>query len=134
MLINEAFVNRSKAALVVGSHRIINRATPHPQPCPFTATYFPWSVILKPDTLKRALLYFDKVYLLGPPATVLDGFLESIDRPQPHSQSPVFQIPEQRSMLDFYKSIKPLRDAGVVELLDTNEVLSSDGIQHEIQQ
>jgi uncharacterized protein YbaR (Trm112 family) len=92
----------------------------------FTATYFPWSIIMNEDTLKRALLYFDRVYLLAPTRVHLDELLEEFrkERPRAGFRSPNFGTELRNQILSFYSRIKPLMDEGIIVPIDSNPVLS----------
>lgn len=133
MLVEEATVDRVKAAELVLDD-IIPRTAPVRNTVPFSATYFPWSVILDPQLLKRTLLYFEKLYILAPPASVIDEYIATLAQRQAPLRSPDFRTPERESFIRFFRSIEPLRKAGVVELLDTNDVLSSIDTRRELEQ
>lgn len=94
------------------------------------AVYFPWSVILDEATLKRALLYFDHIYLLAPSAPLLDKFLVELASSERAAwmRSPAMFDSELRATItNFYKRIEPLREAGIIRTLDTNRILTEQG-------
>lgn len=106
-----------------------------PDDSAFTATYFPWSVIMNEGTLKRALLYFDKIYLLAPNRDVLDNLLEEFAKDSPRSElrSPTFNTELRKNVVSFYGRIKPLMDAGVIVPIDSNDVLSDSTFGKQVQ-
>lgn len=104
------------------------RSRPVKKESAFTAAYFPWSVILNEATLKRALLYFDHIYLLAPEEEKLDAFLSELLNPERASwmRSPGLHTNLRNSISTFYSNIEPLRRAGIIKTLDTNKPLTNE--------
>ncbi len=107
------------------------RSRPVKKEVAFTAAYFPWSVILNEATLKRALLYFEHVYLLAPEGEMLDSFLSELQNPKRAQwlRSPGLHTKLRNSISSFYSNIEPLRRAGVIRTLDTNRSLTKESSQ-----
>lgn len=86
---------------------------------PFSATYFPWSVIADEAVLKRALLYFQKVLLIGPSN---DDFYSKSGEYANDSYSRCQGV--NRAVIDFYDKIRPLLNSGLIEIVDANRLTS----------
>ncbi len=128
MLVDEAGINPTVLRTVYPQlpeqpRSNVSSATDDPS---FTATYFPWSIIMNEDTLKRALLYFDRIYLLAPTRVHLDELLEEFrkERPRAGFRSPNFGTEVRDEIISFYSRIKPLMDEGMIVPIDSNPVLS----------
>jgi uncharacterized protein YbaR (Trm112 family) len=118
MLIDEARVDagRVRAVLAQRGIDVIDRFR-SPPTLPFTATYFPWSIIDNEETLKRALLYFDKIYLLAPQGDTLNDLLQKIETGEIRS-------PNLETLTEFYSRVALLRSAGVVETLPFDDIVA----------
>lgn len=137
MLVDEADLDQARLDQLLTTRRSQLRSNPAKRAEPLTATYFPWSMIANEQTLKRALLYFDKIHLLAPKSDTLDTILDDL-RAHPEG-SHKFAYPElaqraRSALLTFYEGIRPLRAAGVVASLDSNRVLANKQRREEIEQ
>ena len=136
MLVDEADVDESRVEEFIPNIRTRPRASENAPSVstPFSATYFPWSVIQNEATLKRALLYFDTVNLLAPPTEKLDEVLEEFAREDPtYARRPrEFKRPIRQKILEFYGSIKTLRSCGVIKTLDSNSLVSQPGVADQL--
>ena len=128
MLIDSATGDRQylneRLALLAPDLSLLPRRSPTMRPEPahsLDAVVFPWSVMVDDGALKRALLYFDRVGILGPPESELDSLIESIrDR---EIQSDRFPRRQREAFVAFFTELRYLVDAGAVELVDAGAIL-----------
>jgi hypothetical protein len=76
------------------------------------ALYFPWIAIQGLETLKRALVYFDKVYVLSPPYQHTELLIRAAEGLPSRFQPAVLEFDR------FQHHTATLREEGVLELVD----------------
>jgi uncharacterized protein YbaR (Trm112 family) len=132
LLIDEAAIDRQTASKLLPAADIRPRsAIQSEKSSGLSATYFPWSVITNQQTLKRALLYFDRLYILAPSAPTLELLLEEIDAGK-HS-SPSLTTSMRNSLRRFYHEIASLRDAGIIETFGSDFIFSDENMKRTLQ-
>ena len=125
MLIDEAEGDRDEMNRMLrerGYSLIPRSSAPSSADSPVDAVFFPWSVIVDPAAGKRALLYFDRVGILGPGPELLDPLIESIRSGDTRSDR--FSREGRQAFTSFFESLRTLLDAGAVELIDAQSVLA----------
>lgn len=106
------------------------RAESGSPPPAFTATYFPWSIISNPATLNRALVYFDKVYLIGPNPNQLDQLIEMMQEKKINSNQ---MARRQRELfIRFFRRVAELRAAGAIEMLSSDYIVRDPALSEKI--
>jgi hypothetical protein len=84
------------------------------------ALYYPWIAISNLETLQKALIYFDKVYVLCPPN--LKKFSEAVTPKRDYLPDKLNQFIDQvHQFLAFYQDTQYLREEGILELIDPNQ-------------
>jgi hypothetical protein len=76
------------------------------------ALYFPWIAIQGLETLKKALVYFDKVYVLSPPYQHTELLTRAVEQLPEEFHSTVLEFDE------FRHNTATLREEGVLEFVD----------------
>lgn len=132
LLVDEATIDRQIMSNRIPDADIRPRSAVQPETSPgLSATYFPWSVITNQQTLKRALLYFDRLYLLAPSAPTLAHMFDEIDTGR--LRTPDLTTAMRNSLRRFYTDVATLRDAGAIETFDSNFIFNDEHLKQTLE-
>jgi uncharacterized protein len=132
LLVEEAEIDRQIVRKRIPATDILPRSPMQPEkPSGLSATYFPWSIITNQQTLKRALLYFDRLYLLAPSAPTLELLFEEMDAGK--HRTPDLTTKMRDSLRRFYTQVATLRDAGIVETFGSDFIFNDEHLKQTLQ-
>lgn len=86
----------------------------------FTALYYPWAAIQRPDTLKKALVFFDTVQVVCEPSEV--NWIQSKIDIYPKEFKPTAKK-AVADLLHFIETTKPLQEEGYLTFISPEEAM-----------